>query len=193
MPAAESDEQAKLLAANIRRSNVSTVSTVTSQEFWMSCMVQDLTLESKDEVGKMSVFVKFHVVAPHFLASLREERVMLVGHGFAGLSGPDAARKVEGFDRDIIHGVQLDHPSADLFPVNPLHIWRNESAKHATAMHMRDHLCWARYDISSALLSVQLAFQVAVAAPLDFRRFPFDRHIVPMQLATRSKHHHNPS
>lgn len=182
----DAEESQTLLAAAAARSDRVTRGSVTSQEFWLSCTVQDLTLTPKQEVGQMVVMMKFHVRAPDFLECLRNGRGELTGRGFSGLSGTDAAAKVETYGNDIIHGVQLAHPPAHLFPVNPLMICRNESAKQATAVNVREHLCWVRYDAAHGILSVQMACQLAVTTPLNFKHFPFDRHVVPMQLATRA-------
>lgn len=181
------DEEAALISADVRRSdvNISSEDNTTVQEFWLSCMVQDLVLNSKEETASALVFMKCHVLSPNFVQALTEERCKLVGGAFSELSGADAASRIQGARSDIQHSVTLANPPADVFPINPLHVCRNESTKAHDAFHVREHLCWVRYDLAHQILSVQMAFRIALATPLHFGRFPFDRHVVPLQLATR--------
>lgn len=149
------------------------------------CTIEDCHLRTCEEMAEAIVFQKWHMVIPSFLTHVRERGLVFAGGVLDGLNGDEAADIIEKNDKRILHGVRMETPPSDIFPVNPQRVFNNLDTKVAEPMTLKEALCWLKYDQTTEILSVQLNFYVRVRSPAHFARYPFDRHVVPFELDLR--------
>lgn len=153
-------------------------------EFWLVATVQDCKLDAQKEVAHAKFFSKWHFQDAEFPKRVREGRRKLVGEG-----DQDAASLAEKLEKGtMLKGKMLDEAAADAaeehpsmtFPVNLDLLFQNVTG----TSEVLKNLCWVQF--KDGVVSVQLVMSVAVHAPMHLHEFPYDRHIIPFYLSTRS-------
>ena len=153
-----------------------------THEFWLVATVQDCKLDAQKEVAHAKFFSKWHFQDADFPKRVREGRRKLVGEG-----DQDAASLAEKLEKGtMLKGKMLDEAAADAaeehpsmtFPVNLDLLFQN------VAVEVLKNLCWVQF--KDGVVSVQLVMSFAVLAPMHLHEFPYDRHIIPFYLSTRS-------
>ena len=155
--------------------------------------VQDLTLSTKDESASLICFMKYHVNlgarGVDFYDKIRHKKLSLTGGAFAAadMTPPKMVEYIQSQDGKPMMGVRLLDAESEVFPVNTELIFSNQSTKEVQPVSMRDHLCWVQVHtgVNQGIISVQLVFHATISVALRFDRFPFDRHIVPLEIALR--------
>lgn len=155
-------------------------------ECWLVCTIDNCRLDTHMQRGEATVFQKWHVKSPTFLERVAKGDVQFMGGTLEGADPAKAAEAIGESDGKNMMGVLLHNAPSDMFPVNSERVFSNIRNDVNGAITLKRNLCWISYSSTTRILSVQLVFHVALDAPADFHKFPFDRHVVPFELELRS-------
>jgi hypothetical protein len=145
--------------------------------FWLVTTVEIQSIDYTTEITELLVYTKWQFKNEAFFDpdTLRE----LVCHcGDIEESDYDDllnGKRLAGFMVDPVAGSKY-------FPVNPNSVIQNDCGKSQNTCGPN----WLKLDPNTRNVYCQLVFTVTIHTPFQMKEFPFDRHLIPLCLATRS-------
>jgi len=149
-------------------------------DFWMHGTIKEYKVDLVERMATAKIFSKWYFQDPKFADKVR-----------------DGDRRLEGVEQEaayeqLMKGETLyctmkgecaanEHPS-EVFPVNVNQIFVNQRGESKVSQS----LCWLAWTERSGTVSIQFVFDVAIHFSPNLARFPYDKHVVPFELATRS-------
>ena len=164
------------------------------KKFWLSSTITECTIDDQAQTAKAKFLAKWHFVDEEFANKVkRGERVLQDESGNNdNVKAEDVFEKLER--GDMLRGYMLkmgvdekirdEHPS-EKFPINIDNIFSNIQGK-PEVLH---NLCWVGWTKSSGVVSIQLGLIVTIECDMDLRFYPYDKHVIPFALDTRSWKH----
>jgi len=159
-------------------------------DFWLVSTFEVIKVDVENETTTAKVFTKWQFQDPGGMedldASSLEKRIKIPEH-----ASPEEIVKCLKEGKEL-KGARLVTNESNHFPVNPSMIFLNQ----LTELNEYPALSWVKYHSESKTVSYQIVFEVTVYSPFALHQYPFDRHVIPFRLATRSwrdedkvKHH----
>ena len=159
--------------------------------FWLSSKIAACTVDTATQTAEATFLSKWHFRDAGFADKVsRGERLIIDESGAAVKEAEAHALLANG---DMLYGCTVkmgtrrgehpngEHPS-EVFPVNLDQIFANQLGKPEVLRNM----CWIAWTKDSGTISIQLAFTVTVCCSLHLTSFPYDKHVIPFELETRT-------
>jgi len=156
------------------------------QTCWLVSTIEDCRLVARNMTAEATVFQKWYMKSPRFLDRVLDEHIIFKGGILDGMKGQAAVDIIKKNDKEMLMGVRMSTVPTEIFPVNQERIFGNLDSTRSEPLVMKESVCWIQYTAATKILAVQLNFHVHVHSPVDFQRFPFDRHVVPFPLELRA-------
>eukprot|EP00931_Biecheleriopsis_adriatica_P041724 TRINITY_DN23817_c0_g1_i1.p1 TRINITY_DN23817_c0_g1~~TRINITY_DN23817_c0_g1_i1.p1 ORF type:complete len:544 (-),score=104.15 TRINITY_DN23817_c0_g1_i1:407-1987(-) len=143
--------------------------------YWLVANVQVLQVDVVNESVRLKIFAKWFFEMPDFLDQVRDKTICL------SLKDADdnfEIRLKELEEGEMCHGVEIKD-TGSILPFNPDRIIENTLEKEEDVVKP-----WIQF--KSPLVAVQRVVITTILAPMNIRRFPYDRHVIPIKLVVRS-------
>ena len=161
-------------------------------EFWLSSTITECTIDTATQTAEAKFLSKWHFVDKDFANKVKRGERVLVDESGSNVKAEEVSELVE--KGDMLRGYMLkmgvdeknrsEHPS-EKFPVNIDAIFSNLQGK-PEVLH---NLCWLGWTKSSGTVTIQLGLIVTIHCDFDLAFFPYDKHVLPFALETRSWKH----
>ena len=154
-------------------------------DFWMHGTIKEYKVDLIERKATAKIFSKWYFRDPKFADKVRDGDRHLVDESGEGIEREGAYEKLKAGKTLICtmkgKSAANEHPS-EVFPVNVDQIFVNQRGESEVSQG----LCWLAWTERSGTVSIQLVFEVAIHFSPNLALFPYDKHVVPFELATRS-------
>mmetsp|Transcript_17144 Transcript_17144/g.20184 ORF Transcript_17144/g.20184 Transcript_17144/m.20184 type:complete len:424 (-) Transcript_17144:453-1724(-) len=148
----------------------------TKPPFWLVSTVEVQKIDYATEITSVKLFSKWYFQHPSYFN--RDCLKNLVTHDGVDITEEECDELLNG---KKLNGVKVKNPDSEYFPVNPDSMMLNEIMGSQTSSGP----VWFKLDLKNKTVMSQFVFTFDLHTPFQMQRFPFDRHFIPLCLATR--------